>query len=391
MSLSIASWRTEDLPLWKNQIIPAFNAEHPDIKVTFEPTTNTEYNAALDSKLDGGTAADIITCRPFDLSDALNQQGHLVPLGDLKGINSFPELARSAWAADDGTPFCVPMASVIHGFYYNADIFAKLGLKEPTTQAEFVQVLQAIKDDGKYAPLAWGTADEWIASQTAFTNVGPGYWHGEDGRRALVSGEKKFTDPQFVAAWQALADWQPFFPKGYQGITYTDTQQLFTLGRAAIFPGGSWEITSFKDAKFKIGVFPPPVPKQGDDCYITDHTDIAMGINAASKKQEAARTFLEWVTGGKFAGIYANKLPGFFPLTKEEVTIDEPLAKEFVSFRDECKSTVRLPDEKLSAGKPNTDNQVGALTVQMWNGKLTPEKVAQEMQRGLASWYQPQR
>jgi raffinose/stachyose/melibiose transport system substrate-binding protein len=51
---------------------------------------------------------------------------------------------------------------------------------------------------------------------------------------------------------------------------------------------------------------------------------------------------------------------------------------------------VRLPDEKLSAGDPNTENQIRALTAKMWNGDLTPEQVAQEAQSGLASWYEPQ-
>ncbi len=36
--------------------------------MVFSPTAPTEYNAALNTKLDGGTAGDLITCRPFDAS-----------------------------------------------------------------------------------------------------------------------------------------------------------------------------------------------------------------------------------------------------------------------------------------------------------------------------------
>ncbi len=44
-------------------------------------------------------------------------------------------VAKSAWQTDDGTAsFCVPMASVIHGFIYNKDAFDKLGIKVPTTR-----------------------------------------------------------------------------------------------------------------------------------------------------------------------------------------------------------------------------------------------------------------
>jgi len=64
--ISIESWRAEDQAIWDEQILPVFEAAYPDIDVQFKPTTATEYNAALNARLAGGTAGDIITCRPFD-------------------------------------------------------------------------------------------------------------------------------------------------------------------------------------------------------------------------------------------------------------------------------------------------------------------------------------
>src|SRR5262245_9284171 len=68
VTLTIESWRNDDLPIWQDKIIPAFEKANPGIKVVFSPTAPTEYNAALNSKLDAGTAGDLITCRPFDAS-----------------------------------------------------------------------------------------------------------------------------------------------------------------------------------------------------------------------------------------------------------------------------------------------------------------------------------
>ena len=45
--LVIESWRNDDLPVWQETIIPAFEAKHPDIKVRFQPTAPREYDAAL--------------------------------------------------------------------------------------------------------------------------------------------------------------------------------------------------------------------------------------------------------------------------------------------------------------------------------------------------------
>ncbi len=56
------------------------------------------------------------------------------------------------------------MASVIHGFIYNKDAFKELGLSVPQTEEEFFAVLDKIKADGTYIPMAMGTHDEWEAN-----------------------------------------------------------------------------------------------------------------------------------------------------------------------------------------------------------------------------------
>src|SRR5262245_13756656 len=66
VTLTIESWRNDDLKIWSDTIIPAFEAKNPNIHVVFAPTAPTEYNAALNTKLEGGTAGDLVTCRPFD-------------------------------------------------------------------------------------------------------------------------------------------------------------------------------------------------------------------------------------------------------------------------------------------------------------------------------------
>ena len=102
VTLTIESWRNDDLPIWQDKIIPAFEAKNPGIKVVFSPTAPTEYNAALNSKLDAGTAGDLITCRPFDSSLELFKKGHLTSVNDLKGMENFDSVARSGWSTDDG-------------------------------------------------------------------------------------------------------------------------------------------------------------------------------------------------------------------------------------------------------------------------------------------------
>lgn len=390
-SLTIESWRNDDLKIWEDVIIPAFNKQYPDIQVTFAPSAPAEYNAALNAKLEGGTAGDLITCRPFDASLALFDKGYLASLNDLPGMDNFGDVAKSAWVTDDGsTVFCVPMASVIHGFIYNKDIFNELGLAEPATEADFYALLDKVKEDGNYTPLDIGTADQWESATMGFQNIGPNYWKGEQGRLGLIAGTEKFTDPQYVAVWDALAKWAPYLADGFEAQTYPDSQNLFSLGRAAIYPAGSWDIALFNDqADFEMGAFKPPLPEGADKCYISDHTDIALGMNANTKNPEAARKFLEWMTTAEFADLYANSLPGFFSLSNHDIKLNDPVAQTFVDWRKECDSTIRNSYQILSRGEPNLENELWSVSAQVINGTLTPADAATQIQTGLEKWYKP--
>jgi raffinose/stachyose/melibiose transport system substrate-binding protein len=390
-TITIESWRNDDADIWKNQIIPAFNKVHPDITVVFSPSPPKDYNAALNARLEGGTAGDIITCRPFDASLDLYNKGHLVKLNSLPGMDKFSTFAKTAWTTDDGKDtFCVPVASVIHGFIYNKEAFQKLGLTEPKTEEEFYADLDKIKKDGTYIPIDMGTADQWEAATMGFQNIGPNYWKGEEGRKALISGKEKFTDAAYVDTFKDLAKWAPYMGDGYKAQTYADSQNIFTLGKAAIYPAGSWEISTFRaQGGLDFGAFKPPLPAGVKQCYISDHVDLGMGINAKSKNQADAKKFLEWTTSPEFATIYANALPGFFPLANVKADIKDPVAQTFLSWRSECKTTIRNSYQILSRGTPNLENDLWNVSAQVLNGTMTPEQAAKQAEDDLAKWYKP--
>jgi raffinose/stachyose/melibiose transport system substrate-binding protein len=388
--LSIESWRNDDASIWKDKIIPAFMAKHPDITVEFNPTAPKEYNAALNARLEGGTAGDIITCRPFDASLELFNKGHLAGLNDLGSMGNFSEVAKSAWTTDDGkTTFCVPMGSVIHGFIYNKDIFTELGLTEPKTEEEFLSLLEKVKASGKYTPLVMGTNDQWEAATMGFQNIGPNYWHGEDGRKKLIDGSGKLTDTDYVNTFKALAKWSPYLGDGFKAQTYPDSQNLFGLGKGAVYAAGSWDISTFRGQNVNMGAFKAPPPAGMADCYISDHTDIGIGMNAKSANAADAKVFLDWIGSEEFAGIFANALPGFFPLSNSKVEIKDDVAQTFVSWRGQCKSTIRNSYQILSRGTPNLENEMWNVSAQVLNGAMTPEAAAAQLEDGLKKWYKP--
>ncbi|OEZ62972.1 ABC transporter substrate-binding protein [Duganella sp. HH105] len=390
-TLVIESWRVDDKTLWEKVLLPAFEKSNPGIEVKFAPTAPTEYDSSLAARLAGGTAGDLIACRPFDVSLSLYKKGHLEKLDGKAGMQNFAPTSTVAWQTDDAKDtFCMPVASVIHGFLYNKKIFKKLNLQPPKTVDEFFGVLEALKKGG-VAPLALGTADQWESSQMVYTNIGPNFWRGEEGRKALIAGKARLTDAPFVEALQFEQRMGTYLSKGASAQTYGDSQNQFALGRAAIYPTGSWDISYFGQTPgLELGAFPPPVRKAGDPCFISDHMDIGIGINKKSRNKDDAFKFLAWVGSQEFADIYTNRVTGFFSLSNHLIAVRDPVAKQMAEWRSSCASTIRFNAQVLNRGQPSMESELWNINAQVLNGKLAPKDAAAKLQNGFAKWYKPQ-
>ena len=140
---------------------------------------------------------------------------------------------------------------------------------------------------------------------------------------------------------------------------------------------------------FEIGAFRPPVRKAGDRCYISDHIDMAIGLNAASPNGEAARVFLNWIATAEFASLYAAALPGFFPLSEHPVESGDPLVRAFLSWRRDCHSTIRFASRILSRGTPDLARATWDAAVAAISGAASAEEIGARLHEALAGWYAP--
>ncbi|MBY0573729.1 MAG: extracellular solute-binding protein [Undibacterium sp.] len=392
-TLVIESWRADDKLMWEKVIIPAFEKKYPGITLKFSATAPTEYDASIATRLADGTAGELITCRPFDVSLSLYRRGYLEKLDGASGMQYFPPSSMLAWQTDDGQDsFCMPIASVIHGYLYNQTIFKSLNLQAPKTLTEFFTVLEAIKKNSNYVPVALGTKDKWEASQTVFTNSGPSFWHGEDGRRALILGKAKLTDAPFVAAFEFQAKLGNYLAKNPNQQSYADSQRLFAQGGAAIFPLGSWDLAYFnRITGLEFGVFAPPVPNPGEACFISDHMDLGIGINRHASNKEDAYKFLAWVGSQEFAMLYTNYATGFFSLSNHLISVQDPIAQQMLDWRNRCSSSMRLNAHLLDRGIPNFEHALWDVNALLLNGKIKPKNAAKKLQTELAKWTQPRR
>src|SRR5690606_6850247 len=150
----------------------------------------------------------------------------------------------------------------------------------------------------------------------------------------------------------------------------------------------------FKDRiGFELGAFKPPLATADAKCYINDHPDMGLGINAASPKAniEAARLFLSWTTTEEFANLYANSLNGFYPLSDHRIQIGNPVAQEFQTWRSECDRTFRTAYQWFGRGAwpvgESHDNDLWQASANVLNGTQTPAEAAQMVQERLEKYF----
>ncbi|HRI55941.1 MAG TPA: extracellular solute-binding protein, partial [Anaerolineae bacterium] len=390
VNLTMGSWRVDDVAQI-NAILDEFHKAYPNITIKFDPTNPPDYNATLRTQLEGGTGPDLYYLRSFATSRQLFEEGFIEPLADLPGLKeSFSEASLVPWSAADGTPYGVPFIAVSHGIYYNKDLFKELGLSVPQTWEELLTTAQAIKDAG-YIPFANASGDAWTIAEIVFMNLAPTFIGGYEGRQAYLNGERCFNDEAMVNAFQAVADLGPFVPDGQAALTYYDSQQLFLMGQAAMWLGGSWDIPVFESEApdFEWGVFGIPAPEGQDQRYVTFHLDAGMGVNAASPNKEAAKTFLEWMATPEFAKLLANQLPGFFPISNNPPAPDNAHAAEFLALNEGAGLDIRLAWEKLLDGQPDGYTLMQDHAIAVLAGTETAQQAADALQEGLAQWFEP--
>jgi len=391
-TLRLETWRVEDEARWHQQILPIFHRTHPSIKITTRTSLATDYDSTLLLRLAAGTAGDLITCRPFDQSLALYNKGYLqdiTAMPELRKFRSYGKIAWTTYYAD--RVFCMPVAAVMTGFFFNTQIFKELNLTPPHTEEELFDALAIIKRSGKYLPLAFGTKEAWQSSQILFAGMGPNHWHGEQGRINLLTGRAKFTDAAYVDAWRALAKISAYLPENHKNIGEREARELFLNGQAAIYPAGSWEIPflSASNRSAHFAVFAPPPKHSEHNCHVLSHLDLGIGINAKSTHPEQAATFLAWLSGGSFAQTLSNSLPGFFPLSNHSVEINNPLAKEMMSWRQQCDTSIRINSQFLNQAWPSLEQELWRVSAQVMRQEITPEEAAKHIADGVDKWFKP--
>jgi raffinose/stachyose/melibiose transport system substrate-binding protein len=388
VQLTMGSWRADDVAQM-TKLLAAFSQKYPNIEIKFDPTNPPDYNAALRLQLQSGIGPDLMYARSYDTGVGLFKDGFFADVTDLPGLKKvYSDLARAPWADEKGRSFAVPFCAVSHGVYYNVDLFKKLGIAVPQTWEDLIAACKKIQAAG-VTPIANGLADQWDINEVVMMNILPNYIGGAEGRLAYESGKTKFNDAKMVAAFSAMKELAAYCPKGFEALTYNDSNALFVNQKAAMFFDGSWTMASFTDMKFAWSVFAPPPPK-GKKGYVTFHPDSGIAMNAKTKNPNEAKLFLQWLYSDEAASVVSNTIPtGFFPIASNAAKITDAHADAFLQMTKSHPTDVRFVWPKLMSGKPSAYNLLQDGTIAVMTGKMTPQAAADALQAGVAQWYAP--
>lgn len=394
VEIHLANWRVEEIDAFK-AINEEFMKEYPNIRPVYDAIKAQEYDSKMSIDLSGGAGADLIYVRPFDRGYDLYKAGYIDALTQdmVPNLANTSDLQKSIYTeTSTGTIFAMPFIYINYGFIYNKTLFDKLGIQEPETWDDFFAACDKIKAAGT-TPLAFGIKDSWILAGSVSDSIFGSFVGGEEGRQKLLRGELLPTSPEMVQSFETMNRFMQYAPENYTGVGYLDNVQLFAMGDAAIYPGGSFDLgfIESQDPEFEIGVFAPPVLKAGDTRWASMNGGAGIGLNKTSQHKKEALIYMNWLLGDKAQNMIGNMAPGLFPCANVDVTkFTDPLIGEMIDFGGKNGELYTMSwGMQLNSGTPTCTATCEENLSLMLQGLQTPAETAQKIQDAVASWYTP--
>jgi raffinose/stachyose/melibiose transport system substrate-binding protein len=337
-----------------DEMVRRYEQEHPGVKVlvTYYNSLD-EYIRIINSALAGETAfPDLARGDQGSHSvDALVRQGRLVDLSE--------EVARRDWRVRlqpgmleylgrryAGGIFLIPSQIHFTGIFYNRQIFERLGLLVPRTEAEFESLLGRLKREGQI-PLMIGekTGDQLLFHWYALINNRLNLIDrpARDILSDLFAGKSSvaFDSEPFKQGAEKIKEWmrRGYFNRDFASITSAEAYDRFLKGKSALYLGlgGSWAQARERahPPQFVIGFFPFPPPELGRRPIATGSPTAVWQV-FKSNDQAAAIELTDWMLShevGRFL-IENQNLPALRVDDLRGISLAPHLLEEISAFKE---------------------------------------------------------
>jgi len=361
-----------------------------NIDIDFQVIPDEQYDTLVKVKLASGEVPDIIMGNIRSSQATFNAEKNLVDLSKEPWVSRLTnaKLLTDANGRIFGQP--VESSSFFGACYYNKKVFADLGLKEPTTYAEFLKLLDTIKTKGKgITPFYASDKDTWTTQ--IFMTLGYSvamYPKDGDIYQKLLTNKLKFTDvPEFKSI---LSDWVDLYKKGYvnkdhASATYEMAKEAVATGKAAMMLNGEWAAADImaKWPDTQLGAFIIPFANKrimGTGAFVRGYF-----IPSASKNVANTKDFLNIWSQPKYQNMFYKDLPGYPGFKDVDGGKVLPAVKGLVdNYISTGKNTYEL-NGPLQEAAPIIPDFFGYY-VELSMGNKTPDQVLAAMQKIYADF-----
>ena len=321
VTINWALWDWTATPYYQ-PLIDAYEAAHPNVKITYTDLGSTDYDTVLQTQLTGGGSdLDVITIKDIPGYANLISAKLLTPLDDYIAAQKIDKSRYGGVLenlAVDGKVYTLPFRSDFWLLYYNKDLFDKAGVPYPTNDMTLDQFADmAHKLTSGFGPSkVYGTHFHVWRSAVEL----PGIF---DGKHTMIDGNYDFLKPYYERVLKLQDDGDVM---SYAQLKTSNTHYSgpFYNQQIATMPMGSWfiatQIAKVKSGESKAvhwGLAKYPHP-DGVAPGSTASTITGLSVAANSKHQDAALDFVKFVSGPEGAAVIAKT--GTFPaITTDDV------------------------------------------------------------------------
>lgn len=298
--LKFVTHRTDLVDTVFADYIAQFQEMYPNINITYEGITN--YADDIMTRLTTGDWGDICMI-PVNM-DKDELENYFVPFGSSEALaEKYTMLNNFTY---QGTTYGMPSVGNAQGIVYNKKVFEEAGITElPKTPDEFLDALQAIKDNTDAIPLYTNFAAGW--TMTAWDAYISGSATGDPDfqNNGLVHGDNPFAKRDDMTGPYAV--YYVLYEAVARGLTEDDptttdwegSKGMINRGEIGCMVLGSWAITQMQDAGENpddIGYMSFPITVDGKQ-YATAGPDYNYGININSSDENkiAAELYVKWL------------------------------------------------------------------------------------------------
>ncbi|GAA3440311.1 ABC transporter substrate-binding protein [Kutzneria kofuensis] len=275
-------------------LIDAFNKKG-GAQASLNTVASETFRTQLPTYLTSSNPPDVMTWYAGSVARSYADKGLLLDVSDVwTGVTGYSDALKQL-STDNGKQIFIPINYYFWGCFYRKSNFAKWGVQEPTTWAEFLQVCETIKSKG-VTPIGLGADNStpWVASGWFdYLNI---RINGANYHRELLAGQHSFTDPQVHKVFDQWKTALPYFdPKG-TALSFQDATTNLLQGRTGLMLIGTFllDTTPKEDVDdisfFRFPVIDPSVPVAEEA-----PTD-GFFASSRTKRVQPTKDFLKYLT-----------------------------------------------------------------------------------------------